>query len=236
MTGRTLLLLVFAAAAAIGLAVLLIPSPILPKPSDAWEIVAADAWLVGTPEAPFAYAGGDAVRSVDATATLDFDSDDGAGSLLARITLPEDQDAALPFDAVPGEEILLRAPLAAADLMTDSPIWGNTGISESRLPQTYALLAGSVIFDVTIGARSVTEIATGFWSVADALRREDGSIGQQGLIFSPLLREKTGFSDPSRQELTVLLYDNSGGESPPVLLHVVFSSVTIAQRPEAPAS
>jgi len=235
MTGRTLLLLVFAAVAAIALVVLLIPSPMFPNPSDAWKIVASDARLIGTPDAPFAYAGGDAVRSADGTATLDFDPDDEAGSLLVRITLPEDQDAALPFDAVPGEEILLRAPLAAADLMIDSPIWGSTGIGESRLPQTYALLAGSAIFDISIGDRSVTRVLTGFWSVGDALRREDGSIGQQGLIFSPLLREKTGFSNPARQELTILLYDESEGESPAVQLHVVFGSVTIAQRPEAPA-
>jgi len=235
MTDRTLVLLVFAAAA-VGLVVLLTPSPILPSPDDAWEIVAADAHLIGTSDAPFAYAGGDAIRSVTGTATLDFDPDDEAGSLLARITLSEAHDIERPFDALPGEEITLRAPLAAADLITDSVIWGDTGISESRLPQTHALLAGRAIFDVSIGSRSVTRIVTGFWSVADALRREDGSIGQQGLIFSPLLREKTGFSDPSRQELTILLYGESGGDTPPVQLHIVFGSVTIAQRPEPPAS
>jgi len=92
------------------------------------------------------------------------------------------------------------------------------------------------MFRVSIAEAAATYVS-GFWAVAGALRREDGSIGQQGLVFSPLLREKTGFADPSREELTLLLYgeeagDAAGESGPPVLLHVVFGSVSIERTPE----
>jgi len=72
----------------------------------------------------------------------------------------------------------------------------------------------------------------GVWSLADALRKDDGSIRQQGLTFSPLLRDKTGFSDPSRLEFTLLLYDDTRGGISPVLLHLVFRTVHIPEASE----
>ena len=96
------------------------------------------------------------------------------------------------------------------------------------------MLAGRSAFDVTVDDASTTTSVPGFWAVADALRREDGSVGQQGLIFSPLLREKTGFSDPSRTELTLLLYDGAGDEPPSLLLHVVFSEIQVESTASDP--
>ena len=234
MNGRTLLLIAIGIAA-LGALVFLLPD-LLTHRSGGWRIRGEAPLLIGTAADPFVYAGGDAVRTVEGEATLRFDPGQGEGTLRAEIRFPEGFDGAgLPFDAAPGGLLVVSAPLVSDEVQSSRAIGGDTGVGDNRLPQAEALVAGTAQFEVSIDNRSSAGFFRGFWSVANALRRADGSIGQQGLVFSPLLREKTGFSDSTREELTLLLYsENPEEDAPPVLLHVVFGSVTIEQAPESP--
>ena len=61
-----------------------------------------------------------------------------------------------------------------------------------------------------------------------ALEREmRESIRDQGLVFSPLLRDQSVFSDPDRTEITLLIY--AAPESDVVILHLVFPDVRVSE-------
>ena len=111
---------------------------------------------------------------------------------------------------------------------------GDIAGGDPNLPQTHALLAGKGAFDVYVDGKLTYENLQGEWSLADAVRQSDGSIRQSGLVYSPLLRDKAGFSDPERTEFTLLLHSGESDENnkPPysVVLHIVFSDVTIEKQ------
>jgi hypothetical protein len=198
-----------------------------PSPAE-WEVEATAPRRIGTADDPYAYAGGEAVRPILGTAELRAVQDGTSAAIVARLTLLDDAGLEpIRPDDEPIRELELQATGATA-FWTDETIYGETERGgDEALPQTDARIAG--VSDATLSINGVARPGplTLVWSVADALRREDGSIGQQGLIFSPLLREKAGFSDPGRMECTLILHDADA-----VILHVVFSEVTILASPD----
>jgi len=213
---RTIALIL--AIAAIGIGVFLYASHDGTGPTDTWEVKLADPIVIGNDDDRFAYAGGPTVRPVDGTGRLEFAG--GAGSIRIRFTSPAE-----------GSEwtgtVILRGSLTGSNkIETKTMINGETGLGEPRLPETYAYIAGTTDFTLYSGFWRIRRKLRGFWSLAHALRKEDGSIRNQGLVYSPLLRDKTVFSDPTRFEFTLILYD--GDE---VLLNLVFRAVTIVRSP-----
>lgn len=196
-----------------------------PTPDPIIETVTFEAhnpWMFGNTDDAFSYAG-DVVRTVQGTAMLQMSSETNNGTIAFSLPFTEEL-AVLLGGVVPETSVALRMELDHADAMwTDLPIHGDTGIGDSRLPVTHAHVAGSGNFELLVdGIKQPTEWG-GFWSLADALRQSDASIRNQGLVFSPLLRDQSVFSDPTRTEITLLVYDTP--ESDTVLLHLVFPSV-----------
>jgi len=107
-------------------------------------------------------------------------------------------------------------------------IHGNTDVGDSRLPVTHAHFAGSGSFELLVDGNKQPTEWVGFWSIGDALRQPDGSIRNQGLVFSPLLRDQSVFSDPNRTEITLLVYKSP--DSNAVVLHLVFPDVRAIER------
>jgi len=208
---------------------------IAPDPADdAWRIDATAPRIVGDATDPFAYAGGDALRTVSGSATIRLAEGGGEGTVRLSIEADEtDPPLSLRDGAIVGRSWTLVLPIdEAATVWIDTSIHGDTGIGDRRLPETTARLAGAGRFELTIDQDRRVTGQRGFWSVADAVRQEDGSIRQQGLLFSPLLRDKARFSDPSRLELTVLLYED--GSDSDVLVHLVFANPAVERAPAAP--
>jgi hypothetical protein len=196
-----------------------------------WLISARSPWVIGDSSDPFAYSGGKAIRPVTGSATLHIASS-GRGTIRLTVESPEPASPlALRGGAIVSRSWDLISPVdGSTELWIATPFHGDSGAGDGRLPGTVARIAGRSSFDLTVdGNRRLTQLP-GVWSIAHALRRGDGSIGQQGLVFSPLLRDKTGFSDPDRLELTLLVYENGPGSD--LLIHVVFSDVLIEQSPE----
>jgi len=215
-TLRTLAIIL--AIAAIGIGALLYASHDRPVTVDTWKVNLAEPIFIGSRDDRFAYAGGPTVRPVDGSGRLEFAG--GRGSIRIRFTSPAE-----------GSEwtgtIALRASLGGSDeIEREVMINGETGLGEPRLPETYAYIAGKSDFTLYSGFWRVARKVRGFWSLTHALRKEDGSIRNQGLVYSPLLRDKTVFSDPTRLEFTLILY---GGDE--VLLDLVFRGVTIVRSP-----
>jgi len=183
---------------------------------------AENPWAIGNSEDAFAYAG-EGVQTIEGTATLRIDPDMNSGILEVTLS-PDEALAALLDGASPEHSVMLRMRIKRADnVWMDSAIHGDTGSGDSRLPETNVLYAGSGSVELLIdGVRQLTAWP-GFWSVGDALRQPDGSIRDQGLVFSPLLRDQSGFSDPDQMEFTLLIYDAL--ESDTVILHLVFPDI-----------
>jgi len=198
-----------------------------------WQILAGEPRVIGDSLDPFVYAGGEAVRPVVGSATVRLSADGSAGTVRLSI---ESAEPAPPLTLRDGSVVgrswgLVSSVDESAEVWLDALVHGSTGLGERRLPETMAQVAGRSRFDLTVDRDRRLAGLSGFWAVADAVRQDDGSIRQQGLVFSPLLREKTGFSDPDRLELTLLLYEDGPGGN--VLVHLMFSNVTVERAPAA---
>jgi len=198
-----------------------------------WRIDAGTPLLVGDLKDPFAYAGGDATRLLEGSARLGFDPEVASGNLRASIAL--DGSVAVLADSIdPSSMLELDGELTARNIAAiDQMIHGETGLGDPNLPEARAILAGTADLAISIDGTPRGVTYRGAWSVAEALRRGDGAIRNQGLIYSPLLRDNTVFADASRLELTLLVYRSGpAAQSDSVILHVVYGDVQVLAAPE----
>ena len=209
-----------------------------------WEIEAENPLIIGTPEDPFAYAGGDSVESATGSARIAQAPGEETPTLHASISLPDGVgwpwDESSPGETETGAERTLRlSNYAHIEHWDDVAIHGESGLGDPRLPETYARLAGRGTLSLGTQGRTEIEDLRVFWTMAQAIRQQDGGIRQQGLTFSPLLRDKRGFSDPNRWELTILVYatadtaENRANEDPMVLLQIVYRTLILVPPDES---
>jgi hypothetical protein len=179
-------------------------------------------WVIGNSADEFAYAG-EGVHTIDGSVRLSIDPSTEDG--LLQFDLPANAALAdLVTDVQSQSLVSLRMTLENADKRwADQTIFGDSGVGDARLPSTFAQYAGAGSFELLIDGVSSDQSWYGFWSIADALRQSDGAIRDQGLVYSPLLRDKSHFSDPKRRELTLLVYAAAGSDV--VVLDLVFSDV-----------
>ena len=207
-----------------------LPSPIF-APEPMWEIAVSDPLLIGSLDDPFAYAGGESVLARPGHGTLRLFEPDGSGSLQLAVTLDGSESALAESVSTTGD-VELRASVPALDEESiDVDFHGSTGRGDERLPKTHALVSGTASFSLRIDGESRGAPYEGLWSVAHALRRDDGSVRNQGLAFSPLLRDDTVFADPDRLELTLLLHGRGPQQTDSVALHLVYRDVEILAMP-----
>lgn len=212
---RTLFWIALAVAAVA--AAWLVLGPILAVQLEQFD--AASPWVIVDSEDAFDYAG-ETVRILEGSARLLVDPKTANGTLMITL-MPDEALGAILSGESPDRGIILRLDLRhAITLWTDRQVHGDSGIGDNRLPETFALYAGSGDFELLIDGARQPSLWRGIWSIAQALRQPDGSIRDQGLVFSPLLRDRSGFSDPERLELTLLIYGARGLDD--VVLHLVF--------------
>ncbi len=210
------IVLVGAALAAAGIALLLM------EPRGTVVVQAQNPWIIGNAQDPFSYAGG-LVHSIEGKADLRIDPSTLGGSL--EIQLAPDSALSEALSGVTAtRSITLTLDIEdGATAWSNVEVYGDTGIGDSRLPATHAEFAGSGDFELRLDGKRQDTTWHGFWSLGDALRRDDGAVRNRGLVFTPMLRDQTGFSDPSRTELTVLLYSTE--DSSAVVLDLVFPDI-----------
>jgi len=198
-----------------------------------WSVAAGSPLRIGDLEDPFAYAGGERVRLLEGEAQILIGRDASSGSFEASVAL--DGTAAVLAESIdPTVTLELRGTLGTETLHSiGTSIHGETGLGDPRLPMTHALLSGETEMELVIDGTERGAVYRTFWSVASGLRREDGAIRNQGLVFSPLLRDDTVFADPDRLELTLLVYRS--GDAPQtdsVVLHLVYMDIDVLAAPE----
>jgi len=237
-TGQILLLTLAVAAAGLAAWFFLGPEDLMSDSLDTaehpkWQFEATEARLIGDLEDPFAYAGGEATRLLEGSAELQLEGSDLSGALRASVAL-DGSATVLAASIDPSARLELRGTLNADRVLAvDQAIHGETGLGDPRLPEVRALLAGTADLEVFIDGTPRGVTYRSVWSVAEALRREDGAIRNQGLTFSPLLRDSTVFADRSRLEVTLLVYSaEPSAELDSVILHLVYGDVNLLAAPE----
>jgi len=202
-----------------------------------WVVKADHPLVIGGYGDNFSYSGTD-VRPLSGKLELMFDPNAHTGTIAVSITTSEGSGPIRlsSEDSLTGEITLSSRIGPDASIITDTDIYGDTGIRRPELPMTHALLAGESAFDLYLNGRLVYERLQGEWMVAQALRKEDGAIRKSGLYYSPLLRDKTGFADPKRMEFTLILHSTEpdSKNDPPytAALQLVFTSITVNQGPQ----
>ena len=204
--------------------------------SDAvWAIRAEAPRVIGGYGDNFCY-DGQGVLPLAGSLTLSIAAD-GTGSIDASVSV-SDTSGSLHLassDELTGTVRIRSRIDDSSEVEEQVDINGDIEGSDSGLPQTHATLSGKSTFDLYVDGELRYEALRGTWSLADALRQSDGSIRQSGLLYSPLLRDKSGFSDPGRLEFTLLLHsdvpDPNNDPQYSIVLHLVFPDVTIEKQP-----
>ncbi|UCF10815.1 MAG: hypothetical protein JSW65_03810 [Candidatus Bipolaricaulota bacterium] len=210
-----------AAAVVLGAAAVLL---LLPR-ADQWTAVGDRPLVVGSATDPFSYDGTHVVFG-EGRLALRADSRSMTGELDAEVRT-DDPAGIVPLSGVQsGSSVGIRSVELVLESV-DAPVHGDTGLGGAELPETRAWLAGSGSFDLVLDGERVREEIPGRWLVADAVRRDDGAVRRGGLVYSPLLRDKTGFSVEDRLEATIFLTLPDDATQGSVELHVVFAEVTL---------
>jgi hypothetical protein len=209
------------------------------RADSVWVIHAENPHIIGGYGDNFSYDGKE-VRPLEGTLDLRLDAAGNRGTVtLALHTTDTSGPLRVSSErALAGNITLVSQIDETAPIETDVPLFGETGNGGPELPRTFATLTGQSPFDLYVDDRLVYSGLNGHWAVIQALRRNDGAIRQSGLIYSPLLRDKTGFADPKRNEFLLLLRSDAPDpdNSPPstIALHLVFSQVEIQNAPLKP--
>jgi len=231
-----ILILVGVVAALVGL-LFMLPNKPMTTDNSAWVVHAEAPEVIGGYGDNFCY-DGEGGQTLSGTLNLII-ARDGSGSIDGTVSTTEGSKPLHPTssDELTGTIRIVSHIDASSDVSTDIDINGDTSRGDPSLPQTHALLDGKSTFDVYVNGPLLYEKLRGEWSLADAVRQSDGSIRQSGLLYSPLLRDKSGFSDPKRTEFTLLLHSekSDANNKPPysIALHLVFSDVTVEKQPPA---
>ena len=202
-----------------------------------WHIRANSPRIIGGYGDHFAYDGID-TRPFEGALDLYLNMSLSTGTLTVTLrTTDASGPLKLSSDTSLEGRIKLVSQIVRSDRVEEEiPVYGDTGTGGPELPRTRAVLAGWSRFDLFVEEDLLYSGLQGEWALIDALRRADGAIRQSGLIYSPLLRDKTGFSDPQRKEFILIVHsDDSDPENKPsftVVLHLVFGEVEIDRSPE----
>ena len=204
--------------------------------SPAWVIHADQPLVIGEYGDNYAYTG-EGVHPLKGSLDLHINLPQGDGTLMVSLeTTEESGTLRVSSSEELSGEIRLVSHIDRSDRVEEGiPIYGDTGNGGPELPRTHATLAGWSKFDLYVNNRIRYSNLSGEWAVAQALRRDDGAIRQSGLVYSPLLRNKTGFPDPEKIEFTLILHSGvpDPENDPPyaLALHLVFTQVTIEVGP-----
>jgi hypothetical protein len=207
-----------------------------PTVSPTWIVHADQPLLIGGYGDNYAYTG-DGVRPIEGSLDLRLDLPQTDGTITVSLETTEESGLLRVSSSVAlSGTIRLVSRLDPSDRVEEGiPVYGDTGNGGPELPRTLATLAGWSRFDLYVNDELRYSGLSGEWAVAQALRRGDGAIRQSGLVYSPLLRNKTGFSDPNESEFTLILHSEAPDpeNNPPydLALHLVFKQVTIEKSP-----
>ena len=211
-----------------------------------WSLRAQGALIIGGYGDNFNY-DGDTVRPLVGTAVLDVDSVTDTGSVIAVIqTTAETGPIQISKDeAIEGEiKLVMRTFIEEAPFMEGGIaeyVWvhGDTQQGPPVMPRQFSYLAGWGLLDIYVNGQLLYRGLDGHFMYTDRARHgpEEGYkvMRDDGTIYSPMLADKTRFTDSSRTELHIVGHSliEDQGNFPPhsQWIHLNFSDVFVQEAP-----
>lgn len=208
----------------------------------AWKIEASGAQIIGGYGHNFAY-DGENVRPLDGTATMTVDPDAGTAELEIRLKTT-DASGPLRFskdESFSGDIRIVQKldteKMDKARIATDVFLHGDTGNEAPVMPRIYNYFATWGPGTIWVNGEKVVPMIGSHTMFSEQARGEDGKIvNASGQVYSPMVKDKTGFTDPSETEFHFVAHttEPDSDNFPPhtAWIHLHFSDVEVVQKPE----
>lgn len=236
---RTIIIIAVAAALAVGAFFLLMPKG--GGGSDVagadWAFTADEALVIGGYGDNFAYDGTN-VRGIPGSARVVLDTDADEGTITATLRTNSDSGPVVMADGTPltGRiELVMKVGQQGTRFQEFVDLHGDTGNEAPVMPKIFNYLAGWGPTDVYVNGELQYEDLVGHIMFSERSRRSDGSIRRGDEVYSPMLEDKTGFTDAGDTEFHFVAHTTEPDPDnfPPhtIWLHLNFQDVEVQQAP-----
>jgi hypothetical protein len=237
--GKQLGVLALVAAVTAGLA--LVPGAAGPGEAGLWRIEAGNARIIGGYGDNFAYDGTN-VRPIQGTATVTLDTRAGTGQVEINVrTTSESGPIRFSEDqSWEGEiRIVQRLDTSQMDMARiQEEVWlhGDTGNEAPVMPKLFNYFATWGPSTIWVNGERVVPMIGSHTMLSEQARDEEGRIvNGRGQVYSPMARDKTGFTDPSETEFHFVAHTSEpdADNFPPhsAWLHLHFADVDVQEKP-----
>lgn len=216
------------------------PSPRVAQ-QDTWKIEADDARIIGGYGDNFAY-DGENVRPFDGIAQMTVDPKNGTAQLEINVRTT-DSSGPIRFSEDQSFEGDIRivqnldtSKMDMARIATDTYLHGDTGNEAPVMPKIYNYFATWGPAKIFVDGEEVIPMIGSHTMFTEQARGQNGKIvNAQGQVYSPMVKDKTGFTDPSKTEFHFVAHTSEPDSDnfPPHTgwIHLHFSDVKVIQKP-----
>ncbi|MFW6078498.1 MAG: hypothetical protein ACODAE_02685 [Gemmatimonadota bacterium] len=205
-----------------------------------WTIRATGARIVGGYGHNFAYDGRN-VRPLRGQAEATVNTVDGTGRVVVEIETT-DRSGPIRFSEDRSFEGRIRIVqrlnterMDAARIMESVRLHGDTGNEAPVMPEIYNYFATWGPASISVNGQEVVPMIGSHTMFSEQARGADGRIEKDGQIYSPMVENKQGFTNPEETEFHFVAHTTEPDEDnfPPhtAWIHLHFSDVEVVEQP-----
>lgn len=205
-----------------------------------WHIRASGARIIGGYGDNFAY-DGENVRSLDGEAEMRLNTADGTGELEITIrTTPESGPIHFSENQSWEGEIRMVKRLNTEQMdmaRVEEEAWlhGDTGNEAPVMPRIFNYFATWGPSQIFVNGEEVVPMIGSHTMFSEQARGPDGKIAKAGDVYSPMVADKAGFTNPSETEFHYVAHTTQPDQNnfPPhtAWVHLHFSDVEVLEKP-----
>jgi len=205
-----------------------------------WHIRATGTRIIGGYGHNFAY-NGENVRPVQGQATMRLNTADGTGELEITVrTTSESGPIRFSADQAWEGEIrivqrLNTSQMDAARVAEEAWLHGDTGNEAPVMPKVWNYFATWGPSQIWVNGEQVVPMIGSHTMFSEQARGADGKIARNGQIYSPMVQDKEGFTNPRETEFHYVAHTTQPDQNnfPPhtAWIHLHFSDVEVLEKP-----
>jgi len=205
-----------------------------------WQIRATGARIIGGYGDNFAY-NGENIRPLDGHAEVTLNTAEGTGEIIVEVETTS-QSGPIRFSedqSFDGEiRIVQRLNAEQMDMArVEQDIWlhGDTGNEAPVMPELFNYFATWGPATISVDGEEVVPMIGSHTMFSEQARGADGKITRNGQVYSPMVSDKEGFTNPQETEFHVVAHTTQPDQDnfPPhaAWIHLHFSDVEVLQKP-----
>lgn len=206
-----------------------------------WRIEASDVRIIGGYGDNFAY-DGENVRPLRGSASMTLNTEAGTGELEINLrTTPESGAIRFSDDQSWEGEIRIvqrldTGQMDMARIQEEAWLHGDTGNEAPVMPRLFNYFATWGPSTIYVNGEEVVPMIGSHTMLSEQARNDAGRIvNAEGQVYSPMARDKTGFTDPQETEFHYVAHTSEPDQEnfPPhtAWIHLHFGDVTVVEKP-----